>query len=77
MELSDTIIDRSIPDAIFREPLQTGTVVRNLGWTLLALDLESRRRSREESKMGDDVQHGEKDGPVKAPQASGNRGVVS
>ncbi len=58
------------------EPLQTGGVVRNLGWTVLAMDLESRGRAWKESKMGDDVQHGEEDEGQQAKATFGGRGGV-
>lgn len=44
------------------EPLQTRAMVRYLGRTLLALDLEPCRRTWEESAVGNDVQLGQKDG---------------
>ena len=37
-----------------------------MGWTVLAMDLESRGRTWKEPKMGDDVQHGQKDAGQKA-----------
>ena len=51
-------------------------VVRNLGWTVLAMGLESCRRSWEEPKMGDDVQHGEEDEGQQAKATFGSRGGV-
>jgi hypothetical protein len=41
------------------------------------MDLESPRRTGEESSLGNDVQHGEKDGHGETRTTLGKRGIVS